>query len=386
MDRICTIIAMNYLPQAMALLKSTRVIYPEIEFYVLIIDSDSRDSEYLQSAKILIPADLNIPSDWLSQMRMYYDEMELATSLKPFLLETLLHEDVDSVTYLDPDILLFGELTEGMVAAKNCGIALTPHRLTPSKIAEADFAELGFLKYGIFNLGYIAVGQKSRPMLTWWAERLRWFCTKFQNDPVFTDQKWINFIPALFEFKKIDNPGYNFASWNINERPLSIRNGKIFAGEMQLVFIHFSQMSGALAKGQHIGHWEKLLTKNEDFISTSNLISQITNDYSKTLVDFQSRINRVGGGTRQNNKINYHFKRNLINRAILNPKEIDASKSTYSKSLHRIQTINKGLLLLEKSAAFNGLSDGLLLDYMKIRFKIKRIILSFSSRFEKRGS
>jgi len=225
MDRLCTIIALNYLPQAMALLDSTQKIYPNIDFFILITDAKSRDQKGLECATVLLPEDLEIPADWLGDMRAYYDPVELATSFKPFLLKTLLSDGVSTATFLDPDILVFSELSEGMSAARRTGIAITPHRLTPMNVVDSHFSELSFLQYGIFNLGYIAVGQKALPMLRWWSERLRWYCTRYPDDVVFTDQKWINFVPAFYDHTVIRNPGYNFAPWNIDERPLSKVNG-----------------------------------------------------------------------------------------------------------------------------------------------------------------
>ena len=216
MNRLCTIIAQNYLPQAMALLESARKIYPDIEFYVLITDAISSSQPLLEGARVLLPTDLDIEPEWLSDMQSYYDPVEFATSLKPFLLNTLLTSGVATVTFLDPDILLFSELTQGFEAAKKSGIALSPHRLTPSEIQGKNFGELSFLKYGVFNLGYISVGQSGRPMLEWWGDRLRWFCTRFPDDVIFTDQKWMDLVPALFSLSVIRAFGYDFAPWNIN--------------------------------------------------------------------------------------------------------------------------------------------------------------------------
>ena len=116
MHRLCTIIALNYLPQAIALVDSTREVHPNIEFYVLITDATQREQPNLSNAQILLPEDLDISEDWLSEMRSYYDTVEFATSLKPFLLSTLLTPSVSTVTFLDPDILLFSELTQGFAA------------------------------------------------------------------------------------------------------------------------------------------------------------------------------------------------------------------------------------------------------------------------------
>jgi hypothetical protein len=373
MHRICTIIALNYLPQAMALLESTRRVYPEIEFYVLIIDTDSRDCEFLPSAKVLIPEDLIIPKQWLQEMCSYYDAMELATSLKPFLLDTLLEKGVSTVTFLDPDILLFDKLDEGMQSAEEYGIALTPHRLTPSDIYSKVILDLGFLQYGIFNLGYISVGQKSKLMLEWWGTRLRWYCTKFPGDPVFTDQKWMNFIPTLFEHKVLKHSGYNLAPWNIDERPLTMVNGKLLAGSKELVFIHFSQMSGALVKGQKTHHWKEALAHLETSQLTLETIEQITDGYTSTLTNFGLISSAEKRKSKLRNHRSYHAKRKLIRKIILGAE----SKKDDIQGHNRRDTLNpksfwlsmRISLLLEKSSTINGFRDGLYLDLAKLKLK-----------------
>ena len=373
MHRICTIIALNYLPQAMALLESTRKVYPKIDFYVLIIDADSRDCEFLPSAKVLIPDDLTIPEQWLQEMRTSYDAMELATSLKPFLLDTLLEEGVSTVTFLDPDILLFDKLDEGMLSAEEYGIALTPHRLTPADIYSKVVLDLGFLQYGIFNLGYISVGQKSKPMLEWWGTRLRLYCTKFPGDPVFTDQKWMNFIPALFEHKVIKHAGYNLATWNIDERLLTMRDGKLHAGSNELVFIHFSQMSGALAKGQKTNHWGNALVQLENSKFTLDTIEQITESYTSTLSHFGLMSSAGEKKSKPLSHRSYHAKRKLIRKLILDFE----SKNDNIQQHNRNDTLNlksfwlgiRISLLLEKSSTINGFRDGLYLDLAKLKLR-----------------
>ena len=385
MDRICTIVALNYLPQAMALLESTRKLYPDIEFFVLIIDAKSNELPYLHTATILVPEDLDIETLWLAQMRSYYDAMELATSLKPFLLETLLVKGVSSVTFLDPDILLYAELSEGMTAAKEFGIALTPHRLTPAHIANSDFTELAFLQFGIFNLGYIAVGQKSKPMLSWWGERLRWFCTKYPKDPVFTDQKWLNFVPAFFEHKIIQNPGYNFASWNINERPLSGQDNELCINGHKLVFIHFSQMSGLLMRGKSVDHWEKSLTNVPNSSKSLEIVSELTHQYSKTLVANRKMITEYESFSKFYLQSSFHSKRKLIAK---NMNDTSLVRLHNNPALHFISTRKNFVritLLLEKSASLNGLRDGLLQDYQKIRIKFMSTSVASKSRGKSRG-
>jgi hypothetical protein len=368
MDRLCTIIAQNYMPQAMALLESTREIYPDIEFYVLITDATSRMQPLLESAQVLLPTDLDIDPEWLADMQSYYDPVEFATSLKPFLLSTLLTPSVSTVTFLDPDILLFSELTQGFAAAKISGIALSPHRLTPAEIKGKKSGELSFLKYGVFNLGYICVGQLGKPMLEWWGARLRWFCTRFPNDVIFTDQKWMDLVPALFTFSVIRNFGYDVAPWNINERKLFLNDKKLFAANDELVFIHFSQMSSGLAAGNKTQHWQDALQGKPEFAESLKLISKITDAYSEKLVAFRREISANStpiNNWRTPSVASFHHRQRMIKRSW----GIQSKKRLISNNSSRHF---RGMLkTLERSATLNGLRLGLESDLTKMSQRLR---------------
>lgn len=384
MNRICTIIAVNYLPQAIALLESTRQIYPEIEFWVLVTDATSKDIPFLPTANVLLPEDLVIPEEWLADMRSYYDQVELATALKPFLLSTLLSSEVSTVTYLDPDILLYSELTEGFSAARESGIALAPHRLTPSNILLSEFGELDFLRYGIFNLGYICVGQRGRAMLLWWEERLRWYCTRFPLDVVFTDQKWMNFVPALFDFKVIRNFGYDFAPWNLDERALSKVHDQYFVNESPLIFIHFSQMSGGLAAGRGTDSWERAHKRSNQGTDSLRIINDLTDAYAMRLIDLKEEVmNWSIGNTRDANRVipNFHRRQKLI-QISLNRERGLANKSNLYLHRNPFRGRLSGLgKILERSTTLNGMRLGFSEDLGRLSRKFQ--VLSGKSRLNR---
>lgn len=377
MNRICTIIATNYLPQAKALLESIRMIYPNTEFWVLITDGQTRDIPFLPTAKILLPEDLEIPGEWLTDMRTFYDQVELATSLKPFLLHTLLSEDTSTVTFLDPDILLFGELTEGFKAGEEFGIALTPHRLTPSNVLSPEFNELAFLQYGIFNLGYICVGQKAKPMIKWWEERLRWFCTRFPFDTVFTDQKWMNFVPALFEFKVIRNFGYDFAPWNYDERRLSIKDGVLFANETALIFVHFSQMSGILAAGGQTDLWKKSHSQSNQGIESFQIISKLTAEYSSNLVELRTEIS---GWAKEHTRPDistlpsFHKRQKLIEESLNRERGLVDNKVLRLRPPSKIHATSGIIRAIERSSTLNGARIGFHEDSAKVTLRLRSFL------------
>ena len=157
----CTIVDRNYLAQARVLVESFRNHNNRHDFVVLVIDGDAEDQEYLRDARVLLLNNLSLPEELSIESRSYYDVVEFATALKPYLLQhLLLSSDYSTCTYLDPDILVYSSLSEICELTLEHEILLTPHRLTPSNI-NRNSGEIAFLKYGIFNLGFISVSKNA---------------------------------------------------------------------------------------------------------------------------------------------------------------------------------------------------------------------------------
>jgi hypothetical protein len=345
-----------------------------MEVFVLITDADTREQPLLPSANILLPSDLDLSPDWLAEMQSYYDPVELATSLKPFLLRTLLDENSSTVTFLDPDILLFGDLSEGIRGALLTGIALTPHRLMPVDQEDSIEREIAFLKYGIFNLGYISVGRKGKEMLDWWGARLRWYCTRFPDDVVFTDQKWANFIPALFDNEVLRHPGYDFASWNIDERPISIIDNRYFVAGEPLKFVHFSQMSGELAAGRNTTHWEDSLDHSEQSQHSLALISKITLDYQAKLILFKQMIaenHAVSRRESQNRPLSFHFRQKMIRESIHSTMGHKETPLISTGGRFSSFSASRFALALERSSTLNGARKGFQEDKGRLAYRLR---------------
>jgi len=289
MQVFCTIVDTNYIPQARALIESVHKFHSNSKFFLLVFDSNYDffpQSEYVYSLSI---DDLNLAEIRLTNMSTYYDRVEFATSLKPSLIKKLLLDGHQRVTFLDPDILLYSPLVEIDNLIDEHQIVLTPHRLTPLPSSISFYKDETFLQYGTFNLGFISVPKSAVDALDWWEEKLEFQSTRLLGDHIFTDQKWVNLFPAYFECNILKHFGYNLAPWNLDERTLSIQNDNLYAGDSPLRFIHFSQMSGALADGIIPPLWEKTLPSGN--IESFKIIESITKNYSDSLVSFRNEQN-----------------------------------------------------------------------------------------------
>ena len=296
--------------------------------------------------------------------------MEFCTSLKPYVLTFLLQKGFRTVTFLDPDIEVFSKLDSGIEIAASVGIALTPHRLTPAQPKSAYFNEIDFLQYGVFNLGYISVSPLAHQMLDWWRERMQWFATRHLGSHIFTDQKWANLIPCYFDFGIVRSKGYNVATWNIDERELHLSSDELLhCGEEKLVFIHFSQISGQLSKGEVRKYWKRLsLVCN--YLEEVHVIDNLTKNYSRKLMENSFKI--------PNSEIdlNYEFlldktSARFRRRHILNSLADKSQKS--SPTFPRI-LISRLLKKLERSNALRGFNDGMKLDLIALMKRFKKIL------------
>ncbi len=189
--------------------------------------------------------DLDEDSSGLHQMAAIYEVTEFATSLKPWLLEHLLDRGASAVLYLDPDIMVFDPLDDLARAAEDAGIALTPHARAPFPRDKKMTDEKAILAVGVYNLGFIGVGQSSRPFLHYWKERLRRESRNDTGNMRFVDQRWVDFVPGMFDCQIVRDPRFNVAYWNLHEREVVWTGERYEVEGRPLGFFHFSGYSPA---------------------------------------------------------------------------------------------------------------------------------------------
>ena len=274
----CTIVARNYLAFARVLAHSFLEHHPGGRFTVLLLDDeddvvDAEDEPF----EIVHGSDIMAVEEFLS-MAAIYDVMELATAVKPWLLEHLLAEGA-AVAYIDPDIQLHASIEEAFVRAENHGIVLTPHVLQPWPQDDATPTENFVLMSGTFNLGFITVSPAALPFLAWWQQRLRWDCVVDPSKGLFVDQKWIDFAIGIFDHDIIRDPGYNVAYWNIWGRDVTRDGDQILVNGSPLKFFHFSgfdpTVQGRLSK--HDGPRPRFV------LDDNEVVAELCETYGKLL-------------------------------------------------------------------------------------------------------
>jgi hypothetical protein len=239
--RLCTIAARNYLPRARVLARSFAEHHPESRMVALIIDDVHEEVVGAEEPfDVLRPRDLDLDSEEFHRMAMIYDVVELSTSLKPWLIRYLLDCDPGPVIYLDPDIRIYAPLNEASLLAQRHGIVLTPHVTAPIPRDDKQTDEDTILGAGMYNLGFIAVGPQARPFIDFWMERLHRDCRIDKTNHRFVDQRWVDFVPSLFDCHILRDPSYNVAYWNLDHRALRNERGDYTVEGRPLRFFHFS--------------------------------------------------------------------------------------------------------------------------------------------------
>lgn len=250
-----TSICANYLPKAMALAESVKSHCPGARFVLCLVEREVHPAAaaFPHFDEVVLAKDAGW--DNFDAFMFRHSIVEASTAVKPRFMQHLVesHPDADKFVYLDPDVLVYSDLSELEALLDRESIVLCPHLLRPGNID----MEISSLAHGSYNLGFLAVSRSdnSRAFLQWWADRLFLYCYDDKSRGIFTDQKWIDLAPSFFDVHILKHHGYDFATWSLlgsDLRPGA--GGGYMANGDPLRFIHFSGLdSGTIDKA--IGWW-----------------------------------------------------------------------------------------------------------------------------------
>lgn len=242
-----TSININYLPKARVLAKSVKHYCKDAKFSLVFSDRlpDEIQAEQEPFDEIITVQELGIPVKNLDFWIYEHTVVELCTAVKGQALVKFLEEGSEKVVYLDPDTAVFHDLNCLERLMDKHDVILTPHVTIPEE-EKADIVcnEICALRYGTYNFGFYAVknSRNGLEFARWWRNRLVDFCYDDIPNGIFTDQKWGDLVPGMFEGVHIShNPGYNVATWNISHRIVDKNQDGIYmVNGVPLKFYHFS--------------------------------------------------------------------------------------------------------------------------------------------------
>lgn len=245
--QVFTSAALNYIPKVRMLFHSLRRHHPDWKLHLLLADQLPDDLDISQEPFDAITPIVDLQIDDWKGWAFCHSITELATAIKPWMLDRLLNESEEGakVIYLDPDTVVFSPLTDILEALDEATVVLTPHQTRPeSSLPAVIDNEICSLKHGIYNLGFIGVSntEVGRAFARWWAERTYYFCRDDIPNGLFTDQRWIDLVPAFFPGVGImRSTRHNVATWNITTRELSKDHGGSYLVDGEpLGFYHFT--------------------------------------------------------------------------------------------------------------------------------------------------
>jgi glycosyltransferase involved in cell wall biosynthesis/2-polyprenyl-3-methyl-5-hydroxy-6-metoxy-1,4-benzoquinol methylase len=277
----CTIIACNYLPYARVLADSFLAHHREGRFTVLLVDDEQRAfTPSDDRVSWLRLEDIGLDRVEIRRLAGIYDVTELSTAVKPQLLRHLLEAGADSVIYLDPDISIYDSLQPVADLAAAHGIVLTPHTMRPFPKDERQIDGFFVLAAGVYNLGFIAVGKSAGPFLDWWWATTRREALIDVARMMFTDQRWVDFVPSFFEHYILKDPGYNVAYWNLHGREVFSDGDHYLVNGAPLRFFHFSGFDARKPwlLSKHQGERPRVL------LSERPALAQLCRDYLERLI------------------------------------------------------------------------------------------------------
>lgn len=250
---IFTIVAKNYIGLATILGKSITRFHDDIDFYIFVADELSSTNNVEPNVIEVRQLGLYSKKEW-TDMAFKYDLTEFCTSVKPACFEYVFSQGYQKGYYFDPDIYAFSPITELIEALDNHEMVLTPQIGFVHVTYAGEHPEWAMNVNGIFNLGFCGIrnSEKGRTIVAWWKQRLK--DNAFADRAVgnFTDQKWMDWMPAFLGEKLYvsHSLGTNMAPWNYFEREIIKKeDGHLYVKDRigddatrcdRLVFIHFA--------------------------------------------------------------------------------------------------------------------------------------------------
>ena len=219
---VFTIAANNYLSKALVALASHRDHNPGCDHHLVLCERpEAALTRGLPSwLHVRTMFDIDVPDPL--QLAFGYDILELATSIKPFVFRRLFAEGADTVTYIDPDVLVLDELP-GVRRTLDSDAVITPH--VHSERGDGQFPCMAqVLRVGQFNYGYLSLRntRNAGDFLAWWADKLLYQCLKHDGRGIFVDQSWGAAIVSLMSHVRVERTdGFHSAYWNLHEGDLS---------------------------------------------------------------------------------------------------------------------------------------------------------------------
>lgn len=377
---IYTSITNSYLPKARVLAQSVKRFMPEATFVLVLSDELPGDiaPEKEPFDRIVGVEELDIPVDNLKGWVFEHAVVELCTAVKGPALVKFLKEGEDKVVYLDPDTCLFHSIQPIFDLLNEHPVVLTPHMTAPNDDFETIWeTEVSCLKHGCYNLGFLAVANNAqgREFAQWWCDRLVMLCYDDIPNGIFTDQRWVDLAPCLFDYVYIlHDSAYNVATWNITRRKLELTaEGEPLVDGKPLRFYHFSGFDS----GTDDRMSDKYQGSNEDLkLFRSRYIEAVEKNGQERFKGMKGRFDFYSDGTpiQKNQRLFYKAHKDL-QEAFPDPFAAEGYLNWYNQNQPAVTETDA---LRKEISALNGTIEEI---YRSRSYRFARKIMNFAGKF-----
>jgi SAM-dependent methyltransferase len=235
----CTLFDARYLARGLVTVRSLRAVLPAAEIRVLCIDSETKrvlDRLAEPGVATIDLAELEQEDPALASVKTGRTRGEYCWTATPALCRFVLDREpgLDELTYLDADLLFFGNPEPIFEELGDDSVLIIPHRYAP-QWADQERA------HGIYNVEWVTFRRDERGLvvLDWWRERCIEWCYARVEDGKFGDQKYLDDWPQRFQgVHVLRHPGGGLAPWNVPRHRLRNDGGSISVDGEPLVFFH----------------------------------------------------------------------------------------------------------------------------------------------------
>ena len=275
-----TVASKAFLSLARVTARSFRAHQPDVPFVLLLTDEVNGYFAPADEPFSLLTLD-DIGIERLEQFRFQHAQQELSYAATPHAIDHLFERGFDGVLFLKQETLVLDSLAPLLEGLHRHPLMLTPHLLTPPKRPDALRRELDVLRAGVYNGGVVLAANRpeARRFLRWWKERTFDECICRVEDGLHYEQRWLDFAPGLVPGTRIvRDPGVNVGHWNLRERDIRVRDGRVTANGLPCRVARFS--------GYEPGHPERVTRYRPEWkVEDDADVARLFQRYHQMLLD-----------------------------------------------------------------------------------------------------
>lgn len=241
MHRYCTITDIRYVAKAITMIRSLLENSPQAHITVFCFDTESINlMEKCFTDRVQIIPWKIVETDLYRKLKTQRSVSEYFWTCTPkSLLYCLENLNYSEITYLDADLLFFGDPSTILDwgAYQNANAIITPHRFHP-RYEQWD--------KGIYCVQFVHLrGAEGLKIARWWTKACEEWCFNRVEPGRFGDQKYLDSWPTMFtKVISCDHPGVGLAPWNALKHTIRIDSDnfiEVGANDQwdPLVFYHF---------------------------------------------------------------------------------------------------------------------------------------------------